>query len=101
MHYGTANTHKETALLTKIGRLPVLPRKTLQVRQFREPDARVLLWLHGVTRHGRRYSMQCETLGDGTREVSFEPTRNSNKTTRRHRPKRHFRDPFTGRLVFR
>jgi hypothetical protein len=45
--------------------------------------------------------MQCETLENGTREVSFEPAPNGNKTTRKYNPKRHFRDPYTGRMFFR
>ncbi|MDR3393412.1 MAG: hypothetical protein P4L70_00280 [Parasulfuritortus sp.] len=101
MHHGTANTRKETILLTKIGQLPILPRRKQRLRQFRDPDARILLLMHSVARHGRRYHMQCETLEDGAREVSFEPSHNSNKATLQYRPKRHFRDPFTGRLFFR
>lgn len=94
------NTQKESLLLAKIGRLPTLPRRKMQVRQFPEPDTRVLLLLNSVVRQGRRYAMQCETLEDGTREVTFAALHNGNRSIRRHKPKRHFSDPYTGRIFF-
>lgn len=67
------STPKETALLTKLNRLPVSTRRILQLRQFDLSNFHVLCWHHGVTRRGRRYSMQCDVIEDGSVAVSFRP----------------------------
>jgi hypothetical protein len=96
----TQDTSKSLALLTKVQSLPVLPRRTLIVRQFRDPATKVLCWYRSIVRHGRRYTMHCETQADGTREVTFTPTQTGCKPTRNKITKRHFHDPHSGRRWF-
>lgn len=67
------STPMETALLTKLERLPVNTHKTQRLRQFDFSRSSVLSWYHGVMRHGRRYSMRCDVARDGSLEVSFSP----------------------------
>jgi len=56
------STPMETALLTKIGRLPVNIHKAKRLRRFNFSRSHVLCWYHSVARGGRRYTMQCNAL---------------------------------------
>lgn len=75
----TRSTPKETALLNKLDRLPVTPRRAIHLHQFNLSNYPVLCWYHGVTRRGRRYTMQCDVLDDGSLEVSFRASRADGK----------------------
>lgn len=73
------STPMESALLTKLGRLPIDTRKTKRIRQFNFSRSSVLCWYRGINRKGRRYSMRCDVVGDGTLEVTFSPLRDFRK----------------------
>lgn len=50
----TRSTPKETALLYKLDRLPVNPRRGLRLRRFDLSNSRVLSWFHSARRGSRR-----------------------------------------------
>lgn len=70
MHATTRSTPKEAALLNMLDHLPVTSRRKIHLRRFNFSGYPVLFWLHGISRRGRRYSMQCDVLNDGSLEVS-------------------------------
>lgn len=84
----THGTRMETALLNKLDRLPVTPRRKIRVRQFNFTNYSVLCWYHGVTRRGRRYTMQCDVCEDGSLEVTSRPVFNFGKSQRMPKAKR-------------
>jgi hypothetical protein len=89
----TRSTAMEIALLKKLDRLPVTPRRKIRVRQFNFSNYSVLCWYHAVTRRGRRYRMQCDVCEDGSLEVTSRATFNGGKTLRMPKAKR-----FPGQL---
>ncbi|MDD5364582.1 MAG: hypothetical protein PHR30_04520 [Gallionellaceae bacterium] len=89
------STPMETALLNKLDRLPVTPRRKLRLRWFDFSNYPVLCWYHGVTRQGRHYTMQCDVRADGSLEVSCRPILNGGKAFRMPKAKR-----FPGQLGY-
>jgi hypothetical protein len=85
----------ETALLNKLDRLPVVPRRSLHLRRFNFTNYPVLCWYHGLTRRGRRYTMKCDVLRDGSLEVSFKASQANGKALRMPKAKR-----FPGQLGY-
>lgn len=75
--YAKRSTPMESALLTKLGRLPINTRKTKRIRQFNFSRSSVLCWYRDMSRKGRRYSMRCDVAGDGSLEITFSPIRDS------------------------
>lgn len=89
------STPMETALLNKLDRLPVNPRKKMRIRQFDFSRYPVLCWYHGISRKGRRYTMQCDVCEDGTLEVSCRPILQSGRALRMPKAK-HFPGQIAG-----
>jgi len=79
----------EIALLNKLNNLPVSPRKKQRIRQFDFSNAAILCWYHGISRKGRRYSLQCDVREDGELEVSCRPVLNGSRSFRMPKTK-HF-----------
>lgn len=90
----TRSAPMETALLNKLDRLPVTPRRKLRLRRFDFSHYPVLCWHHGISRWGRQYTMLCDVCEDGSLAVSFRPVLNSGKAFRMPKPKR-----FPGQLA--
>lgn len=84
----TRSAPMEIALLTKLGRLPVTPRRNIRLRRFDFSRYPVLCWYHGVARGGRRYTMKCDVLEDGALDVSFAALRGFRKARPGPRAKR-------------
>jgi hypothetical protein len=85
----TRSAPMETALLKKLERLPVTSRRTIHLRQFDFSRYPVLCWYQGVTRRGRRYSMKCDVLDDGSLDVSCASLR-GDRVPRRMPKAKHF-----------
>lgn len=78
----TRNTPMETALFNKLGHLPVMPRRKLHLRRFGFSKSTILCMYRSVNCWGRRYTMCCEVVEDGSLEVSFRSARVQGKARR-------------------
>lgn len=84
MHTARRSSSKEIAILNKLDRLPIATRRSKRLVRYDLSRATVLLWYRGVVRQGRRYTMRCEVLDDGSLQVASKPMLGIRRARRVH-----------------